>query len=345
MHSFIDRRRRMLRQVYRCDGAMAVLWEIAYQGARPLLAAYTQAVWRFYQWRGRSHFMIHGHSLDLLPRDRGVSIELAVHRTHEPRATKLLAGFLKPGMTVIDIGSNLGYYALLESRLVGDSGTVVALEPVPQNAELCKQNIRVNRCSNVVFREAAIGPYNGTLPLHLSEKSNWHTLHEVHWSTADIFVPICTLDSLVSELSLNRVDLVRMDLEGYETVVINGMRKTLQEYSPRVLVEVHPQIVGPGAMRQYLLDLSEFNYSPEWVLDQERDVPWRWHFLGPETMSMEELTSDWRMNIHCRSLTVLFTKDQASDAHDGTATLVANVSEEDSAAVSTAQSPVSPALN
>jgi FkbM family methyltransferase len=326
----------MLRQVYRCDGAIAVFWEIAYQAARPLLAAYTQAAWCSYQWRGRSHFLIHGTSLGLLPRDGGVSIELAVHRTHEPRATELLADFLKPGMTVIDIGSNLGYYALLESRLVGRSGTVIALEPVPQNAEICKQNIGVNGCSNVVFRQAAIGPYNGRLPLHLSEKSNWHTLHEVHWSTTDILVPVCTLDSLVSELSLNRVDLVRMDLEGYETVVIDGMRKTLEEYSPRLLVEVHPQIVGPEAMRQYLLDLNKFNYSPEWVLDQERDVPWRWYFLGPEAMSMDELTSDWRINIHCRSLTVLFRKDQASDAHDGTATLVANVSEEDNAAVSSA---------
>jgi hypothetical protein len=79
-------------------------------------------------------------------------------------------------------------------------------------------------------------------------------------------------------------------------------------------VEIHPQIVGTEPMRQYLRELQDLGYSPAWILDQERDVPWRWRFLSPEKLSMQELIEDWRINIHPRSLTVMFTRGLASQA-------------------------------
>jgi FkbM family methyltransferase len=244
----------------------------------------------------------------LLPDDEGVSAELAVHRTHEPRASELLSQCLQPGMTVIDVGSNLGYYALLAYRIVGPEGRIVAIEPMHQNAELSRHNFFLNRAWNIAFRQIAISDQDGLLPLHVSDKSNWHSLNSVPWPTRDVLVPACTLDSLVAELSLSRVDLIRMDLEGYETTVLKGMFSTIENHSPRLLVEIHPQIVGAGAMRAYLTRLAELDYSPEWALDQERDVPLRWRFLGPEKMSMEQLQNDWRINLHPRSLNVLFSR-------------------------------------
>lgn len=299
----------MLLQVYRQDGLPAAVWELAYQLLRPALAVYEKTRWLWCRQKGLYCVLVNGYQLLVLPEDKGVSIELAVHRTHEPRASRLLSQCLRPGMTVVDVGSNLGYYALLESWLVEPQGMVIAIEPVPENAELCKRNISLNGCSNIVFRQMAISDQNATLPVHVSERSNWHSLYPVPWPTKEVSVAACTLDALVRELSLDRVDLIRMDLEGYELKVLDGMRATICQHSPRLLVEIHPQIVGREPMRRYLSELEDLGYSPLWVLDQERDVAWRWRFLTPEDMSMHELIEDWRINIHPRSLTVMFARD------------------------------------
>jgi FkbM family methyltransferase len=302
----IVRRRRMLLHVWRHEGLAAALWEIAYQVLQPFVNLYTKAKWRHYQKIGHLSFTIAGSQMRLLSLDKGVSAELAVHRTHEPCASELLSQSLKPGMTFIDIGSNLGYYSLLANRIIGPTGRIVAIEPMPQNADVSRHNFLLNGAAKIIFRQIAISDHNGFLPLHLSDKSNWHSLNPVPWPTRELLVPACTLDSLATELSLSRVDFIRMDLEGYETTVVNGMVETIAKHSPRLFVELHPHIVGIDPIREYLARLAELGYFPEWVLDQERDVPLRWRFLKPEHMSMCRLRDDWRINIHPRSLNVLF---------------------------------------
>lgn len=103
-----------------------------------------------------------------------------------------------------------------------------------------------------------------------------------------------------------------MGLEGHKLKVLGGMGTTIRQHSPRLLVEIHLQIVGTEPMRQYLWELQDLGYSPAWILDQEPDVPWRWWFLSPEKLSMHELIDDWRINIHPRALTVMFTRDSAT---------------------------------
>src|SRR5437879_13308135 len=89
-------------------------------------------------------FKVHGSVLTVLPGDHGISRELAAYRTHEPLASKLLQKFLKPGMNLVDIGSNLGYYALLEARTVGGAGRVIAIEPVAGNFAQLSKNVHAN---------------------------------------------------------------------------------------------------------------------------------------------------------------------------------------------------------
>jgi FkbM family methyltransferase len=250
-----------------------------------------------------------GHQITVLPKDKGVSRELAVHRVHEPLATRLLLETLNPGMNVVDIGSNIGYYALLEARLVGRWGTVVAIEPIRENARQLIQNIQANGYKNIVVHELGIAARNGMAEMNVSEKSNWHTLSPVPWPTTQRQVRVSTLDDLVKRLSLKRVDLIRMDLEGYETTVINGMQWTLRKYGPRMLVEIHPHIVGAQSILTYLHSLESLGFGVEWLVEQERDVPWRWHFLKVEQPTMAELMEDSRICQDPRALTVLFSRD------------------------------------
>ena len=96
---------------------------------------------------------VNGSKMSLLPNDRGISAELMLFKKHEPLHTKLLSRELKSGMVCVDIGSNIGYFALLESKLVGKKGKVISIEPSPPNFKCLEKNVKFQNTSN-------IEPYN-----------------------------------------------------------------------------------------------------------------------------------------------------------------------------------------
>jgi FkbM family methyltransferase len=291
------------------EGISILLAELLFQIGKPVLSVYDCCRWWLYRARGQKSFAVMGHQITILPMDTGVSREIAVHRVHEPLVTRLLPETLKPGMNVVDIGSNIGYYALLEARLVGPSGKVVAIEPMRENARQLIQNVEANGYKNIVIHQLGIADRNGMEEMNVSEKSNWHTLGPVPWPTTQRQVPVSTLDALVKRLSLERVDLIRMDLEGYEITVIKGMLWTLRKYGPRLLVEIHPHIVGAQSILKYLHSLERLGFGVEWLVEQERDVPWRWRLLKAERPTMAELMEDSRICQDPRALMVLFSRD------------------------------------
>ena len=274
--------------------------------------AYTRLAWWRYRRRGSSALSVLGNQLSLHPHDKGVSIELAVYRVHEPRTTRLLMRCLTPGMTVVDIGCNIGYYALLEAQQVGPTGRVIAIEPEPRNACLFLHNLHLNGYRNVAFHQVAISDRNGILTLRISEKSNRHSLSPVPWPTRDLQVPVRTLDSLIASDPPDSVDLVRMDLEGHEIAVLPGMLNTIHRYSPKLLIEIHPDLIETRTVVKWLRELKDLDYRPEWLFDQERDMPLRWRFLRPETPTMDELIYDPRIHSQLkRPLMALFSRSIA----------------------------------
>ncbi len=305
------RRIRHVFRVHRHDGVLAVFWEFLFQALKPFLRAYEWLLWHWYLKRRRSSFDVLGSHMTVLRVDEGVSRELAVHRIHEPLATRLLQQYLKPGMTVVDVGSNIGYYALLESRLVEAGGRVIAIEPVPQNVEQLRRNVCTNGRTNIEVHHLAIADCNGTLPMYLSARSNWHSLLPTP-SSKTCMVTVSTLDSFLSHASLDSVDLIRMDVEGYEIKIIKGMRGILEQFDPQLLIEIHPDVVGPSAILEYLRTLEDLNYAPRFVFEQERDYPVRWKFLKPERPSMRQLMQHPLIVRDQRALTVLFSRTKES---------------------------------
>lgn len=301
---------RMLHLVVRTNGLFAALCEALYQCCKPLVYAYTKLSWWWYRTHGHTTTSVFGNQLSYHAQDKGVSIELAVYRVHEPRTSRLLAESLQLGMTVVDIGCNIGYYALLEAQRVGPTGKVIAIEPEPENARLFLHNLQANGYHNVVFHQVAISDRNGTFALRVSKKSNRHSLNSVPWPTIDLPVSVCTLDSLLAKDPPESVDLVRMDLEGHEVAVLQGMRHTIERYSPRLLIEIHPDLIGTQGVVQWLRALKDAGYRPKWLVDQERDIPLRWRFLRPETPTMDELICDPRIHSEpTRPLMAFFSRD------------------------------------
>lgn len=302
------RKWRMARRLYREEGLLPLLVEIACQLGKPALVVYDACRWILFRARGKKSLTVMGHQIAILPKDPGISRELALYKVHEPLATKLLMETLKPGMNVVDIGGNIGYYAMLEARLVGPAGTVIAIEPMPLNSEMLCNNVQANGYRNIYIHKVAIGDRDGTALMYIAEKSNWHSLHPPPSPKGEMKVPVYTLDSLLMPYNLPSVDLVRMDLEGYEILVIEGMQRTLERYGPRLLVEIHPHIVGTSSIEAYLRSLEKMGYGIEWMIEQDRDVPLRWRFLKVERPTIEELIRDPRVWEDARALTVLFSK-------------------------------------
>lgn len=183
-----------------------------------------------------------GLRLEAYKRD-AVGRGLFRRKIHEPALTNyLLTRFAKPAdRNFIDIGANIGYFTGLLSKLAG-GGRVLAIEPEPDNLRLLRENIKNNRLANVVIFPCAVGASSGSAPLGLYKAANRgrHSMVEAK-TRSRIIVPVRTLDDLVREAAgdVASWSLVKIDVEGYEGFVMEGMSGALQrietlvlEYSP-----------------------------------------------------------------------------------------------------------------
>jgi len=162
---------------------------------------------------------------------------------HEPESTAAYWNALRRGMIVVDGGANMGGYSILASRRVGDEGRVFAFEPEPRNAARLRKRLRGYR--NVEVVEKALSDSNGSATLHLDTSHAGHSLVLGAEARIDsVQVPVTTLDSFARDLSLPGFDLVKLDVEGVELQVIDGMTAALgSSRRPMILCEVHPPIL------------------------------------------------------------------------------------------------------
>jgi FkbM family methyltransferase len=179
-----------------------------------------------------------GHSKMLLStRDLGFSCHVMLDGYWEIWLTLFFARTVTPGMTVMDIGANLGYYTLLLGEAVGPSGHVIAVEPVPQTSELLKKTIDLNGMAERVrlVTAAAAGPGTPVVTMYVPENEPKNAAIITAPLAGTIKVPAVSVDELTTHLS--RLDLVKIDAEGAEQVIIEGMRVTIQHLRPNLLLE------------------------------------------------------------------------------------------------------------
>lgn len=172
------------------------------------------------------------HGLDLaFPRD----CAFVYARPDFERGTRRLLGeLLQPGMTVADVGANVGYLTALMARAVGPSGKVYAVEPAPANVDILRHNVRTNRLDNVEVLPFACGTARRERVLYLRPNATLHSLHpgRDEDGLSEARVAERTLDDLVHE----PVDLVKIDTEGAEIDVLEGMGQLLENCSSLHLI-------------------------------------------------------------------------------------------------------------
>lgn len=200
---------------------------------------------------------IQGSKMWLDTTDKGISLDLILDGIREKIATREFKKKLKPGMFIADIGANIGYYALMEAKAIGNKGKVYAIEPSPDNVELLKKNIKENGYRNIEVIQSAIGSENKPGKLFLSSARNVCSIHNPTKRSVD--VKIRTLDSILNN---KRVDFVRMDVEGYEYEIIKGMEKILsRKNKPGLFIEVHEEGMGERKTKEFFEMLKSYGYS------------------------------------------------------------------------------------
>jgi FkbM family methyltransferase len=220
---------------------------------------------------------VQGHKMLLNIQRPGISHELAIWGEREILETKIFKSVVKSGMVVVDLGANIGYYTLMASSLVKDHGKVYAIEPVPVNYSVLAKNVSLNRLENIVeLHHIAISSRQGKSRFFLGEADNLGTLMDYieHGKISEfIDVQTTTLDQFME--SRGAVDLIRMDLEGSELDVFEGMQRTFkQKIPPRLFFEVHP--VGPidpdPRYTPYFQHLVSMGYLPKFVVSSGNSI-------------------------------------------------------------------------
>ena len=177
----------------------------------------------------------------------------------------IFLSLVRPGYIVVDGGANIGDYTQIFSRIVGASGQVLSFEPVPPTLEKLKSNIQNWRLLNVKTFSCALSNKNEQATIQLpGGVSGYASLssHTETWgdSPVETFnVETCRLDDF-AQFSFDRLDFMKLDLEGAEPLAVEGASSILSRFLPSLHVEFSP------------LFMKDFDYGIEEFLDKLSDI-------------------------------------------------------------------------
>lgn len=182
--------------------------------------------------------------LRLLTREDDVVIGSAIRVDGfwEPLETAMLLHCVEAGDTVVDVGAHVGYFTVLASRLVGPAGLVLAFEPEPGNFALLEANCALNDCRNVRLESCALADHEGKAQLAVSLTNTGDHRLDLGGTGAGQVVRVQRFDDCVSPEAA--VDFVKIDAQGCELAVLDGMHATIRRNAARLiaLVEVTPNL-------------------------------------------------------------------------------------------------------
>jgi len=210
----------------------------------------------------------------LSPKKGDINTDLYRYRKREPICTEYLinSGIIKKDDVIIDIGANIGYYALVESQLVGKNGKVYAVEPILSTYNILQTNVKLNHSQNISTYQLAFGDKNAHAEIFVSKWSNLCAMSKEAvggevLGTQD--VSVLTVDEFVKDKPAP--NLVRMDVEGYEYEIIKGMTQTLKGKT-NILLELHtqPNVLKPEKINELLQILENNNYRIKFIVYEHK---------------------------------------------------------------------------
>lgn len=256
---------------------------------------------------------IHGCRFVVYPFDRPNLPNLA-RRVADVSDFEAIPRLVRPGDMAFDVGANIGIYSVLLSQLCGATGRVWAFEPVPDTYWRLRETLVLNRCVNVAAVQSAVCEKDGVARLNLfdPEFSEWNTLgtpairregslispHE------SIDVPACTLDEFCSREKIERVNFLKVDVEGFELAVFRGADRLLKEGRVDYLCfEISQEpLKGAGIESRQVFEFLKTHGYSSYRLDRATGK-----FCGP----IRDTSEEW-MNFYASAQDLTNFKGQAS---------------------------------
>jgi len=141
------------------------------------------------------------------------------------------------GMNFLDVGAHIGKYTLRAAAKIGNQGKVIAIEPDRNNFALLVRNIELNKLHNCIPLNLAAYSTDGEVNLFLGPSSAEHSITEDS-KKGSYKVKAKALDNVLNEIRIEKVDLIKIDVEGAELEVLKGLRKTLKKDNPTLVIEL-----------------------------------------------------------------------------------------------------------
>jgi FkbM family methyltransferase len=191
---------------------------------------------------------------------------------YEPHLRKVFEDTCRPGMTVVDVGANVGYFSLIASDLVGSDGRVIAIEPNSENCRLVLLSMLANKSENIELLPVALDRKQGWSYFTNHIGSNGGLIEDESVQLSDgrgFVVPTFRLDDVVE----GRVDFIKLDAEGAEGRVLAGAARIIESYRPTVTSEFSLEMLGrvSGVSGEdYLKWFTSRGYTP-FVIEQESE--------------------------------------------------------------------------
>lgn len=189
---------------------------------------------------------------------------------YEAESVRMCKRFIKPGMNVIDVGGDIGYYSILFSKLVGDSGKVFVFEPDPGSFKILTKNIKNINRNNVYLVEMAVSNKSGTVDFFEMKGPGKHSLFNVSKEDDNfviknkISVKATTLDEFVQGHGNPKIDFIKIDIEGGEINALRGMKNVIAKSEKLIaMVEFNTRTTSAGGMDpgEYIKELSQMGFK------------------------------------------------------------------------------------
>lgn len=225
---------------------------------------------------------------------------LFVKGIYDPNLVVVINALLPVKGVFLDIGSNMGYCSLLMSRAVGEDGRVFAIEPSERDFLRLVDNVNLNRLSNVNVYRLAVSDKIGRVNISIAteERSALNTLG-TEFSNKGIEkvqteeVDSVTLDAFVEEEEIDRIDVIKMDIEGSELKALNGARNTIERHRPALIVGVNENSLraSNASIKEIEKTLKELRYKMYYLIEKP-------FFALKEVANLEQVKSNRIICLH-----------------------------------------------
>ncbi len=200
------------------------------------------------------------YCLFVWPDDHDIGRHVASSGVYEPHVTARLRSMLRSGDVFVDVGANVGFFTALAAHVVGAHGAVIAVEPMEKNLQLIYRAIAANGWKQVRVLACAATDRHEIVRLASGPgTSNGQVIAADQGGAQEFYAQADRLDDLIG--TLERIDLVKFDIEGFELHAWKGFERTLRRCRPTILSEFHPHCMRTYARcdpADYLAALLEY---------------------------------------------------------------------------------------